>query len=71
MLVAIALAFFVNVNEMSLTRFYRDRLMEAFIPNMRPATTLPSRDKPATQADTHGLSATAPDKGRPLLARTC
>ena len=34
-LVAFALAGLVNINDMSLQRFYRDRLMEAFMPDLR------------------------------------
>jgi hypothetical protein len=33
LLIAIALCFFANVNEVGLHRFYRDRLMEAFMPS--------------------------------------
>ncbi len=59
--IAFALAIFVNVNDMSLSRFYRDRLMEAFMPDLdaggKPA------EGPATRADRFLMSAmtTRPD----------
>lgn len=45
---AFALAIFVNVNDMGLSRFYRDRLMEAFMPDLHAGEPLTG---PATEAD--------------------
>ena len=53
MLVAFALGFLVNLNNVSLHRMYRDRLMEAFMPNKG----LDSLNwQPATEANTTKLS---------------
>lgn len=65
---AFALAIFVNVNDMSLSRFYRDRLMEAFMPDL-DALGKPA-EGPATRADRFLMSAmtTRPDgRDAPLL----
>lgn len=65
---AFALAIFVNVNDMSLSRFYRDRLMEAFMPDL-DALGKPA-EGPATRADRFLMSAmtTRPDgTDAPLL----
>jgi hypothetical protein len=48
-LAALATGYFVNVNYVSLHRFYRDRLMEAFMPDERAVAD--NRTEPATGAD--------------------
>ncbi len=45
----VGLGWFVNLNHVSLHRMYRDRLMEAFLPN--PAEVAKSEWAPATEAD--------------------
>jgi phosphoglycerol transferase MdoB-like AlkP superfamily enzyme len=47
--VALASGWFVNINYISLHRFYRDRLMEAFLPDI--AGALHQRTGPARAAD--------------------
>ena len=48
-LVAAALGFFANINDVSLGRFYRDRLMEAFMPD--DAELADGKTGPAAVAD--------------------
>ena len=48
-LAAFAFGWLCNLNLVTLHRFYRDRLMEAFLPNV--TTALADRTGPATQAD--------------------
>ncbi|MER9769075.1 patatin-like phospholipase family protein [Mesorhizobium sp. M0189] len=65
---ALALGFFVNTNDLALGRFYRDRLMEAFMPNLRQGVggaVQVGHDQPASTADRYRLSAIAHD--HPLL----
>jgi hypothetical protein len=52
--IALVVGYFVDLNETTLHRFYRDRLMEAFMPDVR-ADGAPSGNK-ATTADTGCLS---------------
>lgn len=59
LIIAIALGFFVNLNDVSLGRFYRDRLMEAFMPNLRrtdDGKLVPAGTKAAGTADRFLLS---------------
>jgi hypothetical protein len=53
-LFAVLLGWFANVNYVSMHRFYRDRLMETFLPN--PKDALDNRTDAATQADPVRLS---------------
>lgn len=68
LMAAILLALLVNVNDVSLGRFYRDRLMETFLPDQETIeefeTTTNTVPAPATIADT-GLLKTL-SKQRPL-----
>ncbi len=55
--VALVLALLCNINDVSLGRFYRDKLMETFLPNedrisSKPDAKLAQLVQPATQADT-------------------
>lgn len=52
--VAVLTGWLVNLNYIGLNRFYRDRLMEAFMPNIDPVTRRPA--SPATTADPARLS---------------
>ena len=52
--VAVVTGWFVNVNYLSLHRFYRDRLMETFMPDVEGA--LEDKTVPATRANNAGLS---------------
>lgn len=51
---ALLLAFLVNINDLSLGRYYRDRLIEAFMPDAR--TAVDDLDQPATAADRFRLT---------------
>lgn len=53
-LFALLFGWFANLNYISMHRFYRDRLMEAFLPN--PENALYNRTDAATQADPVRLS---------------
>lgn len=53
-LFAAVLGWFVNLNYVSIHRFYRDRLMEAFMPN--PENALDNRTGAATDADPFRMS---------------
>jgi Patatin-like phospholipase len=48
--VAVASGFFVNTNYISLGRFYRDRLLEAFMPGYDTAIAIPERTEAAPKA---------------------
>lgn len=52
--VAVFVGWFANINYVSLHRFYRDRLMEAFLPNLKRPRR-PREVGPATEADGEGL----------------
>lgn len=51
---AIVFGFFVNINFAGWSRLYRDRLMEAFLPNLETVAT--NDWQPATQADAQSVS---------------
>lgn len=55
---ALALALLVNINDVSLGRFYRDRLMEAFMPDLDTRLTgaEPEPGRPASAADSFTLT---------------
>jgi hypothetical protein len=61
--VAVATGWFVDLNLVTIHRFYRDRLMEAFLPDIRQA--LRNQTGPAEQADSAALS-TMCDPDRPV-----
>jgi predicted acylesterase/phospholipase RssA len=60
---AIITGWFVDLNLVTIHRFYRDRLMEAFLPDIRQA--LANETAPAEQADSAALSSMC-DPDRPV-----
>ncbi|MEM7429276.1 MAG: hypothetical protein AAF441_24590 [Pseudomonadota bacterium] len=56
----LAMAFAVNVNQIGLNRFYRDRLMESYMPNARAVV---SGEVEATSADKFELHEIASEEG--------
>ncbi len=60
LLLAIALGFFVNLNYLTIHRYYRDRLMEAFMPDI--ALVQANRAGPARAADPAPLSTMCDDE---------
>ncbi len=72
-LVASLFGIFCNINDVSLGRFYRDRLMEAFMPSgegLEDAKSLVSIGKKAEVADLT-LMTSLKDTGRPLHLINC
>lgn len=64
--VALVSGYFVNVNLLSLHRFYRDRLMEAFLPDPLPASEPPTHEaQEADVARLHAFSELARDPTGP------
>jgi hypothetical protein len=59
--VALALGFYANINYVGLHRFYRDRLMEAFMPTDKAVTE--GRSEPSPIADNYQISALQTDAG--------
>ena len=67
MILALFLAFIININDVSLGRYYRDRLAEAFMPDHE--TGVDDFDRPASKADRFRLTEIAgfvePEKAAP------
>lgn len=66
--VTFAIGWFVNLNYITLHRFYRDRLMETFLPDV--ADALGNKTGPARGADDFRLSCAASDRGPYHLINT-
>ena len=61
---AVALGVFVNLNYMSIHRFYRDRLMEAFMPDLATARAgKPAAARGADEASIHETGYPTPPRG--------
>ena len=58
-----ALAYLTNINYISIHRYYRDRLMEAFMPDVENIMNQDSSNLPATEADAAPLSKMAHKNG--------